>query len=748
MVTIQPRPSQQEILDYRAGKMGISAVPGSGKTWTLSRLAADIIASDALGDDQEVLIVTLTNSAVDNFKYRIDSFLKGQERRVLIPKYRVRTLHGLAHDLVRERPELVNLDTNFQIMDDRVADGIRSQVAEAWLRGHPDAFEEFLNPDLEASKQDWIRREKLPVLVEKIALSFIRSAKDMQLTPERLRTQLERLPVPLVLAEMGCDLYADYQRALAYQGAVDFDDLVRLGVEILQQDEDLLERLRDRWPFIFEDEAQDSSRLQEKILRKLVGPFGNWIRVGDPNQAIYETFTTANPNILRSFLAEDGVVKRDLPNSGRSTMSIISLANYLIDWTRNEHKVEAVRDALSTPCIEPSPPGDPQPNPADDPTQVLLIPQKLTPQEELNEVADSIVRWLPQHPEKTVAVLAPRNVRAQEMVEELKKRKIEVVESLLQSTISTRSIAGALANMLRYLADPKSSRELATVYRVWRRADRNDPEAEALVKNQAELIRKCPRVEDFLWPQVGGDWLVDSGLAGEAPQTYERLIEFREQVNHWQRTVHLPIDQIILTLAQGLFSEPTELAVAHKLAVLLRRANDIRPEWWLPELKEELALIARNERRFLGLSEDDTGFDPDKYKGQVVVATVHKAKGLEWDRVYLISVNNYDFPSAQADDKYISEPWFIRSNLNLEAEALAQLRAIQNPNEYDLWYQEGKATQVARLDYVRERLRLLFVGITRARKEMVITWNTGRKGNLQPAMPLVALQAYWKKTSR
>jgi len=76
------------------------------------------------------------------------------------------------------------------------------------------------------------------------------------------------------------------------------------------------------------------------------------------------------------------------------------------------------------------------------------------------------------------------------------------------------------------------------------------------------------------------------------------------------------------------------------------------------------------------------------------------------------------------------------------------LRVIQNPDEYDLWYQEGIATQVARLDYVRERLRLLFVGITRARKEMVITWNTGRKGDLQPAMPLVALQAYWKKMSR
>lgn len=71
--------------------------------------------------------------------------------------------------------------------------------------------------------------------------------------------------------------------------------------------------------------------------------------------------------------------------------------------------------------------------------------------------------------------------------------------------------------------------------------------------------------------------------------------------------------------------------------------------------------------------------------------------------------------------------------------------ALQNPDEYDLWYQEGKATQAARLDYVRERLRLLYVGITRARKELVITWNTGRKGNLQPALPLVALQTYWKK---
>ena len=195
-------------------------------------------------------------------------------------------------------------------------------------------------------------------------------------------------------------------------------------------------------------------------------------------------------------------------------------------------------------------------------------------------------------------------------------------------------------------------------------------------------------------------------------------------------------------VASVLFREPADLAVAHKLAVVLRRASESHPDWRLPELTRELAVVARNERRFLGLSGDDTGFDPERYRGQVVVATVHKAKGLEWDRVYLISVNNYSFPSALAHDRFISERWFVRDGLNLEAEALAQLEALLFE---DAIYGEGEATQEARLDYAAERLRLLYVGITRARKELIITWNTGRRGDQQPAVPFIALRTFWEE---
>ena len=737
-----PRPAQLEVLQYTHGTMGISAVPGSGKTHTLSALAAQLILDGRLAQGQEILIVTLTNSAVDNFSSRINTFLENQTRRPLIPPYRVRTLHGLAHDIVRERPDLVGLDSNFQIIDEREADTIRNDAAQAWLRGHPQALSEYLDPELDESRINWIQREHLPNLIQSIAMAFIRTAKDMQVTPEALKSQLERIPLVLPLAEMGLAMYADYQRALAYRGAVDFDDLIRLALQAIQADPDYLQRLHKRWPYILEDEAQDSSRLQELILRHLVGTRGNWVRVGDPNQAIFESFTTANPKYLRDFIHECDF-SRELPNSGRSTQSIIDLANELIAWTQQAHPAPEARTALDEPFIEPTPEGDPQPNPPDQPEQIYLVSNKYTSQGELEAVVNSISRWLPDNEDKTIAVLVPRNDRGFALRDLLAERGIPTHDGLLRASSTTRFTAGALGNILRYLGDPQSARKLATVFQVWRREDREDAERWAQAESLSEMIAQIPRVEDFIWPRPGSDWLEVLDLAATNPEYQEALVEFRERIRIWQGTVLLPVDQIILTLAQDLFSEPAELALAHKLAGLLRQAETSHQEWRLPELAGELALIAKNERRFLGFSADDTGFNPDAHKGEVVISTVHKAKGLEWDRVYLLSVNSYNYPSGEAYDRYISEKWFVRESLNLEAETLAQLEAAFSSNEYE-WYREGQATHKARMEYVRERLRLLFVGITRARQELVITWNSGRNDNAVQAIAFAALQAIWE----
>jgi DNA helicase-2/ATP-dependent DNA helicase PcrA len=761
MLNFIPRPSQEQILRYRGGRLGIAAVPGAGKTQILSALAAQIIASGSLGDDQEVLIVTLVNSAVDNFEARIKRFFANPLQALY--RYRIRTLHGLAHDIVREKPGRVGLDERFAIIDEREADFIRREAVKAWMSVHAESLDDYLDPNMDEHKRDWVRRDQLPDMITNLALAFIRSSKDRRLTPEKLRAMLDRQPAPLPLAELGLEIYFDYQRALTYRAAVDFDDLIRLALDILEMDEEYLERVRYRFPFILEDEAQDSSRLQQNILGLLSGPDGNWVRVGDPNQAIFETFTTASPELLREFIAQNPSV--DMPESGRSQQSIIDLANYLIDWVMNEHPIEDARTALAPPYIEPVPAGDPQPNPENDKSAIHFVTKRLTAEEETKAVVDSLGKWLPNHQDATVAVLVPRNTRGVEVINSLKAKNIEYVE-FLSSTSNTRAAAGALSNLIAYLAEPASASKLAKAYQVWRRDWREVKERSTLIHDTSAWLRKVGNVEDYVNPNLAfarGETLQpfpiraersgseveavvreETAIAeGEMQQVNAELNDFRVYVRRWLESVTLPIDQLVLTLAQDIFTEAADLALAHKLALVLRKAADDHTEWRLPELTAELAVIAKNERRFIGFSSDDSGFDPEQHKGKVVVTTMHKAKGLEWDRVYLMSVNNYDFPSNQPNDRFISERWFLRNNLNLEAEALAQLDAATSSSEYD-WYDEGAATLASRVDYVKERLRLFYVGITRAKKELIVTWNTGRQGDATPSLALSALMGWWE----
>ncbi|MFN8404857.1 MAG: ATP-dependent helicase [Anaerolineales bacterium] len=667
-------------------------------------------------------------------------------------------------------------------------------------------------------------------LIGLLALAFIRSSKDRLLTPDSLRAKLDastgsaqaRFPTPLPLAELGYSIYADYQRALAYRGAVDFDDLIRLALTLLENDEEYLVRLQYRYPFILEDEAQDSSLTQERILSLLSGSrpersrsdsggadegqvagdpplrlrssesarrsaqrddSGNWVRVGDPNQAIFETFTTASPELLRAFIQNNPSI--DMPESGRSQLSILALANHLIDWVMTSHPIPEARTALSVPHIVPVPEDDPQQNPPDNPEGIKFISKRYTPDEELEAVVKSVKGYVdsiwdfPDEDKPTIAILVPRNQRGVDVVNALRQRGIEPIE-LISSTSETRAAAGSLSYLLGYLADPSSARKLSKAYEVFRRdwrienrelenrkvesgveetsgLEQGNLSTTQLLNYVTVLLRKIVDVENFVAPQNADDWRSAVG-GNEAGQVVEELSAFRVVIQRWLSAVTLPIDQLVLTLAQDVFTEAHDLALAHKLALVLRSAADDHADWRLPELTAELAVIAKNERRFIGFSSDDSGFDPERHRGRVVVTTMHKAKGLEWDRVYLMSVNNYDFPSNMPNDRFISEKWFVRSGLDLSAEALAQLSALgwsryapptnggatRPPNsEYD-WYEEGAATMRSRLDYVKERLRLFYVGITRAKRDLIVTWNSGRQGDATPSLPLSELMGWWE----
>ena len=760
-----PRPAQQKILSYRGGPMGISAVPGSGKTFTLSLLAARLVerlAQEGKLLDSEVLVVTFTNSAVENFRNRIGRFLA--QDRGLLPGvgYRVRTLHGLAHDIVRERPALVGLSETFDIVDERTGNEIKRDAVIAYLRTHPDTMAPYIAPDYLANFRAIERTIQTDAI--DICNSIIRVAKELRMEPYQLQANLRNQSGTWPLLEMALHVYADYQRSLLIRGAVDFDDLILLALRALDADPNFLARLQDRWPYVLEDEAQDSSSLQEAMLRRLTARSGNWVRMGDPNQAINTTFTSANVRFLRNFIADHAEQSFALPNSGRSAQPIIDLANTLINWSRAQHPVLGPDDALTPPLIEPTPLGDPQPNPTPGTPDYYFHKVELTPEREVEMVVRSLQKWLPENPEATVAVLVPENQRGFNLTGVLEETDIPFDDSLLRTDTATRAAAQALSTVLGYIAQPQFSRQLERVFReVWwprlglahmaRQAAGEEPSLtvtpiarpstnarkQALppaIDELAQLLLRLEEPETFIFPSAF-DWLDTQEWLENAEGLRPLLLAFRADLQRWTRASVLPVDELLLTVGNELFVEPADLALTHHLAVTMAQLSEENTTWRLPELAGELDNLAQNRRRGLSFSDDSTGFDPTP--GRVTIATMHAAKGLEWDRVYLMAVNSYSFPSGSENERYRSERFYARENLNLVAEALAQVRQLAMGSLDD--YAPGQATEQARRDLAAERLRLLYVGITRARRELIVTYNTGRNYERDPSTPAVAFEA-------
>jgi DNA helicase II / ATP-dependent DNA helicase PcrA len=733
------RRAQQDILQYTGGKMGVSAVPGSGKTFTLSLLAADLIRQGKLADNQEILIVTLVNSAVDNFSQRISQFT----RSFGLPRnygYRVRTLHGLANDIVRERPELAGLPADFRILDEGESTRILQDKVDAWRRGHPEFVEYWTKPDVESFKaaEGWSR------LLVTIAQDFISQAKDLGVNAQEVVDQTGHTASPLF--QMTSNIYADYQLALHMRGAVDFDDLIRLALRCLQTDPEYLSRLQYRWPYVLEDEAQDSSRMQETILRLLSAGSGNWVRVGDPNQAIYETFTTADPKFLVNFLKEPDVISRELPNSGRSARKIIRMANHLIEWVEEEHPVESLRDTLVRPLIQPTDPGDPQPNPPDSANNIFIDTRKYESEDEKKKICNNVKNWLENHPDETAAILVASNERGGEISDLLRSMGVQPVE-MLKVSLSTRKAAEFISACFKFFQKPFAQHTLVDVYRLFHRFQNPDEMEHDTAKEKliSRLILKCDPLEKYLVPTPENNWLKSVEIAGLSTEIQTELTIFQTLVNRWMQAILLPVDQLILTIAQDVFKTPADLALAQKLAAVMERTSRTNSGWGLKEFTAELDDISNNQKKLAGFSDEDLGFNPDLYKGKVLVTTVHKAKGLEWDRVYILAANNFDYPSLQESDQYVSEKWFLVNKINLPAEAVDGLQRFSAGDPLAFLSSPGEATLEARRKYCAERLRLLFVGITRAKKELIITWNSGKRGDQTLSIPVAELSDFLKR---
>jgi DNA helicase II / ATP-dependent DNA helicase PcrA len=724
---IQLRPGQQEVAEYRGGYMAVPAVPGAGKTTVLAHLAADLI-KEGKPKPGKILIVTVMNSAVANFRSRIGDFL--EQRGLARSKgYEVKTLHSLAMNILKEKPEILLINDAFQILDETRQDAVIREVTAKWLRGNAERWQSVLKLTQQKDKQwyqkalgNWEQKD-LPKFFKE-AVSYVKS---QGIDSETGKTLLGELPTTSYLA-WALEVAELYSEVLRSNGMLDFDDLISQALRLLQEDPGVLNRLQRRWTYVFEDEAQDSNPLQEKILRLLAGD--NLVRVGDSNQAIMGTFTSAEPEFFRSFCRESDVSKQSILISSRSSRQVIDLANYLVNWVREEHPQVECRTALEEQYVNPVGAEDLFPNPTVE-GYTLAVKKFATYDEEIAGVARLAQLQAEKRPENTLAILVPTRSLQTELASKLNELGARFMEVGKVPDEQVRTILDVKV-VIDYLAQPH---RVEGLLQVLRQVLMQDLPEEGL-RGLKSLFTQY-RLEEILFP-IGGvlpwvhfpDELWDREL-------YSLFIEALSRIKLWlNASVNLAPEDLVLFIAEDLQLIGEQLEIANNLALLIKQQVSEHPNWKLIDIARDLPRLETSLRQFAKILYEQKGFVPKP--GVITLLTAHKSKGLEWDTVYLLGVTSAEYPST-VKDKFRSDLWYLyEERCNPIALAKAELKLHLGGD------QNANPVEKAKLEEIAERLRLLYVAVTRARKNLLITYHETGLYNKRvgPSLPLVALGKY------
>lgn len=298
-------PRQLEALNHTQGPLLVLAGAGSGKTSVITQKIAHLIENCRIPADR-ITAVTFTNKAAREMKSRVQKILSHEKSRGLT----VSTFHQFGLQFLRYELKHTSLKPNFSILD---ADDCQRLLAELMVRDNLSGAE---------------RRELVHEAIKKIS-----DWKNDLIAP---KDAAETLDDPEDLGFV--HLYELYERNLRAYNAVDFDDLIAMPVRILRESHEVKDKWQNRIRYLLVDEYQDTNTAQYELIKLLVGRLGRFTVVGDDDQSIY-TWRGAKPENM-------ALLKQDFPNlevvkleqNYRSTNHILGAANAVI--ANNEHMFE------------------------------------------------------------------------------------------------------------------------------------------------------------------------------------------------------------------------------------------------------------------------------------------------------------------------------------------------------------------------------------------------------------------------
>ena len=625
---IIPRDDQKPVLEYKKGSMAISAVPGAGKTTILLARIIKLINRGVVPTN--IFVLTYMDSAARNFRERIKNMCPNSNT---LPN--ISTIHGLALKILKENSnyERLNLSSDFDICDDTQRMRIIKGIVGKFTKTEMEEFDR--------------------------AISVLKLQEGNIDTPSSDK-KIEKFKT----------FFKEYQAQLREGNLIDYDDILIMSVKLLEQNSDILEYYQNICEYIIEDEAQDSSGVQQKLIGLLCGKHKNLIRCGDINQAITTTFSNADVEGFRAFI-KNADTTVEMNHSQRCTQDVMTLANNLVDFGNG-----ILPKAFFTSYMQ----GVKGKNPESENAIYSKIFENAFA--ERNFVLKEIKNILTRNKDATIGILLRNNFQVANWTHFINDAGLKTITR--SESLGQKGVFNTIYSILKFIQNPFDNEVLVSTYETLSDLGFYRQRLQLEIRNS-----ETPFIEK------DGDDIESMSLS-----------QFLWDMQYWLNSSTLPLEELVIRIGLFYYTSDIEKSNVYLIATLVKRLNasgkfDLTLQR-LEELSKKPSLSG-----FKFFSEEE---DKDAAKGKVQIMTLHKSKGDEFEYVFL--------------------PEMAEKNLSIDVNQ-AKLKAsslfMEEVKSFNPNYKRKSELELKEFNS-EESLRLLYVAVTRAQKKLFITTSAKAKG--------------------
>ncbi|PID98579.1 MAG: ATP-dependent DNA helicase, partial [Actinomycetales bacterium] len=720
----------------------VIAGAGSGKTTVMAARVVWLVGTRQVRPDQ-VLGLTFTRKAAAELANRIrDSLERG---RVLSPdsdqgQEVVMTYDAFAARLIAEHGLRMGLETNPSIITGASRYRLAARVVKA-ATGPFSAIPKFrpqtviervlkldsgLSSHLIDPHQVRIHAAKFANELERAPLNNRRNVyASVKKAKSILAERLELLSL--------VDCYAKLKTEL---GISEFADQLAAAARLVDTAPSVGQLVREQFKVVLLDEYQDTSSAQAQLLFGLFGGGHPVTAVGDPMQAIYGWRGAAASNIT-SFANQFVKTNNEPANqyqlsvNRRSEQAILDVANEIGDNLGSNQQLSA---------------------PAGKTSGVVVALGLETAEKELNWIAESIADQGrdPDNDWSQTAILVRRNADIGPLFSALVERDVPVeivgLGGLLQvpevatvvSTLSVLNDVTANSDVISLLSGPRwriGAKDLQILGNRAKEISNQDHPRQGndLLSDLDQILSDIDPAERFCL----FDAATDLGDIPISAQARSRLQLFVAEITKLNRHIHEPVLDLVRRVVAVLGIE-VELAASQtdnnrngtaQLMAFYDAVSEYVDTDGDASLDGLLAYLQAETEYGIGLDQA-----VPSEQNSVKLLTIHKAKGLEWDRVYLPGLADKVFPTDRGADDYITSAAVVPAPLRGDAGSIPQLTQVSDNGFRD--YREA-----LKEDQNRSEDRLAYVAVTRAKKVLIGSWHLWSPGLKNHRKPSVYFQA-------